>query len=112
MPAREPLIRNVSDTARWAAHYRALETKRPDALFRDPLADRLAGERGAAIAKSLPRGANHASAWVARTVLFDRLLTQAIADGVDTVIVLAAGFDARPYARFADAALVRVDRRR
>ena len=58
---------------------------------------RLAGERGAAIAKSLPRGANHASAWVARTVLFDRLLTQAIADGVDTVIVLAAGFDARPY---------------
>jgi methyltransferase (TIGR00027 family) len=94
---RESPLRNVSDTARWAAYYRALETRRPDALFRDPLAARLAGERGDAIARSLPRGANQASAWVARTVLFDRLLLAAIAEGVDTVVVLAAGFDARPY---------------
>src|SRR5207342_2112112 len=38
-------IRNISDTALWAAIYRADETARPDALFRDPLAARLAGER-------------------------------------------------------------------
>jgi hypothetical protein len=33
-PAR--LLEDVSDTARWVAYYRALESERPDALFRDP----------------------------------------------------------------------------
>ena len=33
-----PLIENVSDTAFWVAHHRALEGERADALFRDPLA--------------------------------------------------------------------------
>lgn len=42
----EPAIRNISDTARWAAMYRALETERPNPLFRDPFARKLAGERG------------------------------------------------------------------
>jgi O-methyltransferase involved in polyketide biosynthesis len=40
-----PLIRNVSDTALWVAVYRARETDRPDAVFRDPYARRLAGAR-------------------------------------------------------------------
>jgi O-methyltransferase involved in polyketide biosynthesis len=35
--------------------YRAWESARPDALFRDPFAERLAGERGEAIAKLMPR---------------------------------------------------------
>ena len=39
-------VRNISDTARWVAYFRARETQRPDALFRDPFAERLAGERG------------------------------------------------------------------
>src|SRR2546422_199488 len=39
-------ITHVSDTARWVALYRAMESERPDALFRDPYARRLAGERG------------------------------------------------------------------
>jgi methyltransferase (TIGR00027 family) len=90
-------IRNISDTAAWAAVYRAEETKRPDALFRDPLAARLAGERGGAIRKSLPRRARRAWPWVARTVLFDRLITESIARGADLVLNLAAGLDARPY---------------
>jgi O-methyltransferase involved in polyketide biosynthesis len=34
----ETLIANVSDTSFWVAHYRAVESERPDALFRDPLA--------------------------------------------------------------------------
>jgi O-methyltransferase involved in polyketide biosynthesis len=38
VPSSEPLIRNVSDTARWVAVYRARETERPDAHFRDPFA--------------------------------------------------------------------------
>ena len=42
----DPLIRHISDTARWAALYRARETERSDAIFRDPCARRLAGERG------------------------------------------------------------------
>ena len=39
-------ITHVSDTARWVAIYRAMESERPDALFRDPYARRLAGPRG------------------------------------------------------------------
>ena len=39
-------IRNVSDTAVWVAMYRARENDRPNGLFRDPFARRLAGERG------------------------------------------------------------------
>jgi hypothetical protein len=37
------VVRNISDTALWAAYFRAEETKRPDALFRDPYAERLEG---------------------------------------------------------------------
>ena len=32
----EPLIRDISDTARWVAVYRARETDRSDAVFKDP----------------------------------------------------------------------------
>src|SRR5439155_187518 len=44
-PMSEPLIRDITDTARWVAYYRAQETDRPDAVFRDPYARALAGER-------------------------------------------------------------------
>jgi len=50
-----PLIRNVSDTALWVAAYRALESERPDALFHDPYARELAGERGWRILEGLPK---------------------------------------------------------
>jgi O-methyltransferase involved in polyketide biosynthesis len=49
----EPAIRNISDTANWAAVYRARESERPDALFRDPFARRLAGELGERIFETL-----------------------------------------------------------
>ncbi len=42
-------IENVSDTALWVAVYRAMETARPDAIFRDPYAERLAGDKGVKI---------------------------------------------------------------
>ena len=59
--AEEPKgMRNISDTALWVAVYRAMETDRPDAIFRDPFARKLAGERGAEIVKSIPRGAQGA----------------------------------------------------
>jgi methyltransferase (TIGR00027 family) len=93
----EPLIRNVSDTARWVAVYRARETERPDAVFRDPFARRLAGERGELIAKSMPLGGDTAWPMVARTYLIDEFVRAEIAKGADAVINLAAGLDTRPY---------------
>jgi len=93
----EPLIRNVSDTALWAAVYRAAETDRPDALFRDPFARRLAGERGQQIADSVPGAVRADWAWVGRTYLFDQFIVEQLRQGVDMVVNLAAGLDARPY---------------
>jgi methyltransferase (TIGR00027 family) len=90
-------VRNISDTARWVAYFRARETMRPDALFRDPYAERLAGERGFHIANTLPEGNKHEWAWVARTYLFDKFLAREIESGADLVLNLAAGLDARPY---------------
>jgi methyltransferase (TIGR00027 family) len=90
-------VRNISDTARWVAYFRARETERPDALFRDPYAERLAGDRGFHIANTLPEGNKHEWAWVARTYLFDKFLSAEIQKGADLVLNLAAGLDARPY---------------
>jgi len=42
----EPVLRDISDTARWVAIFRAEESERPDFVFCDPFARRLAGERG------------------------------------------------------------------
>jgi methyltransferase (TIGR00027 family) len=87
----------VSDTALWVAACRAIETERPDALFRDPLAARLAGERGREIARSM-RDAK-ATMWsvAIRTVVVDGFLRAAIAGGVDAIVNLGAGLDTRPY---------------
>ena len=90
-------VRNISDTARWVAYFRARETERPDALFRDPFAERLAGERGFEIANTLAQGNKHEWAWVARTYLFDQFLLREIQAGAELVVNLAAGLDARPY---------------
>ena len=90
-------ISNVSDTARWVAVYRAWESARADALFRDPYADVLAGERGRAIAKLMPKQARSGWPIIARTRLIDDLVQAAIEQGCDCVLNLAAGLDARPY---------------
>jgi methyltransferase (TIGR00027 family) len=97
MSQAEPVLRNVSDTARWAAMYRALESERPDAVFRDPLARRLAGTRGAQITEFMATGKSPSWPWVSRTYLFDRFISEQLAQGVDMVVNLAAGLDARPY---------------
>lgn len=97
MPQTESLVRNISDTALWAAMYRARESDRPDALFRDPFARTLAGERGEQIRAGMPMAEETEWAWVMRTYLFDRLIDAQIRAGVDAVINLAAGLDARPY---------------
>jgi len=90
-------ITNVSDTGRWTALHRATEMARPDALFRDPLAGRLAGDHGRAIVASVPRSTRNGWWLVARTKIIDDAFAEAIADGCDRVLNLAAGLDTRPY---------------
>ncbi len=99
------VVRNISDTALWAAHFRAQETRRPDALFRDPYAEKLGAQQGAEIARTLPEGQSHPWAWVARTYLFDQILQKEIAEGADLIVNCAAGLDARPYRMQLPAAL-------
>jgi methyltransferase (TIGR00027 family) len=90
-------VSNVSDTARWVAVYRAWESARPDALFDDPYAKSLAGERGQAIAALMPAQARSGWPMIARTKLIDDLAQAAVAQGCDCVVNLAAGLDTRPY---------------
>jgi len=93
----ESPIHDISDTARWVAVYRARESERPDAVFRDPFAQRLAGERGQQIAASMPFAEKNSWPFVARTWLIDRLISEQVRGGIDRVVNLAAGLDARPY---------------
>jgi len=93
----EPLIRNISDTARWVATFRAEESERPDAVFQDPFARKLAGERGEQIANAIEFSKKNSWSFVARTYLFDEFIRQHVEQGYDMVINLAAGLDTRPY---------------
>jgi methyltransferase (TIGR00027 family) len=90
-------IEHISDTARWVAVYRAMETERRDALFHDPYARRLAGERGQAIVDAMRRGRSMAWAMIVRTAVFDELILDRVGAGVDCVLNLAAGLDARAW---------------
>lgn len=96
--ANNNAIKNVSDTALWVAYYRALESKRTDALFHDDLAQVLIGDRGQKIAESMPTTARYTQ-WsvVMRTFVIDEMILDLIKNGVDTVINLGAGLDTRPY---------------
>ncbi|SIS15437.1 class I SAM-dependent methyltransferase [Williamsia sterculiae] len=93
----EPLVSHVSDTARWVAVRRAVESNRSDALFRDPLAAMLAGDRGQGIARAAHR--EIADDWflVTRTKLIDDHIANAVAGGCNVVVNLGAGLDTRPY---------------
>jgi methyltransferase (TIGR00027 family) len=87
----------VTDTALWVAALRAQETERSDAAFKDRLAARLAGERGAAIARSMPNSAITRWGVVVRTSAIDRLIEDAMRRGIECVVNLGAGLDTRPY---------------
>jgi methyltransferase (TIGR00027 family) len=91
-------IQHVSDTAHWVACYRAMESGRPDALFRDDLAQLLTGTHGHDIANSIGRTSRY-SLWsvVIRTIVIDEIIQKHVSEGVDTVINLGAGLDTRPY---------------
>jgi methyltransferase (TIGR00027 family) len=98
LPTTTSAIENVSDTARWVAVYRAMETERPDAHFRDPWARRLAGEKGEAIMQGMRRGRQVAWAMIVRTAVFDQVILELVRErGVDMVVNLAAGLDTRAW---------------
>src|SRR5215471_2534163 len=97
MSEPESRIRNVSDTARWVAVYRARETERTDAVFLDPFARRLAGQPGEQIATSMSFAEKNSWPFVARTWLIDHVISNQVKLGTDMVVNLAAGLDARPY---------------
>ncbi|MBA3665062.1 MAG: class I SAM-dependent methyltransferase [Bacteroidetes bacterium] len=92
------LINDVSDTALWVAYYRAKESRKPNALFKDPLAELVMGERGRQIAEDMKNNSRF-SEWtvIMRTVIIDNFIVQMIAEGIDTVLNLGAGLDTRPY---------------
>jgi methyltransferase (TIGR00027 family) len=91
------LIENISDTARWVAIFRAEESERPDAVFNDPFARGLAGEKGNQIANAIQFSRENSWSFTARTYLFDEYIKQHVDLGFDMIINLAAGLDARPY---------------
>jgi methyltransferase (TIGR00027 family) len=75
-----------------------MESERPDALFHDPYARRLAGTRGEQVLAGMPKGKAFAWPMIVRTAVMDEIILRTIArDGVDTVLNLAAGLDTRPY---------------
>ena len=88
-------LHNISDTARWVAVYRAMETGRRDAIFRDPFAKTLVGDRGEAIVRSMKVGGT-AWAMIVRTAVMDEIIPRSTSGTASTVINLAAGLDARP----------------
>jgi len=75
-------------TARAVASARAEESARPDSLFNDPLAHRLAGAEGKGLGVSLV---------VQRTRFMDDFLYHAFDNGVRQVVLLGAGMDARAF---------------
>jgi methyltransferase (TIGR00027 family) len=91
-------LEDVSDTALWVATFRAKESARKDALFRDPLAALLVGEEGPRVVRSLGFHGRIGGGVVVRTVAFDDFVRTSLKEGgVDAVINLGAGLDTRPY---------------
>ncbi|KZM73571.1 class I SAM-dependent methyltransferase [Nocardia terpenica] len=102
------ITESVGATAVGVAAMRAAETRRPDALFQDPYAQKLVDAVGSGWSR-LARGEvtaaqAHSSVYgpvgsfmTARTVYFDDYFRAAAADGIRQIVILAAGLDARAY---------------
>jgi len=105
-----------SRTAQHNALFRALEQRLPEPLFRDPFAQRFLRGRyrlaallpAAALARAIDaRWPGPRAAVCVRTRWIDEAICAAIARGLDQLVVLGAGFDARAH-RLPGIARVRV----
>ncbi|WP_135451863.1 SAM-dependent methyltransferase [Mycobacterium sp. DL99] len=90
--------RAVADTGVLVAAIRAEETRRPDRLFDDSFAERLAGESGQRMLAEAVAASGDKSTLqiVVRTRFWDEALLNAVPP-VRQVVILAAGLDARAY---------------
>lgn len=90
--------RAVADTGVLVAAIRAEETRRPDRLFTDPFAERLAGESGQRMLAEAVAASGDKSTLqiVVRTRFWDEALLDVVPP-VRQVVILAAGLDARAY---------------
>ncbi len=104
----EAVIEDVSDTAFWVAHYRGLEGKRDDALFRDP-SPGFSPATGASRSRNGSADVCHGLDGRDPDMHDRRLYSPALAQGVDTVVNLGAGLDTRPYRMELPASLVWVE---
>jgi len=89
----------VGMTAKMTAAGRAQESRRPDRLFDDPLAQALAGADGFRwMAEMRPPGAPPENPSIGpRTWFFDQLIGRAADDGSRQVVLVAAGMDTRAF---------------
>jgi methyltransferase (TIGR00027 family) len=91
-------MNKICETAYLVAMYRAIESERPDALFRDPFARLLASGQGQVLVAMLGDKKQAANLIATRTHIIDRTIEQlARSQQIDTVIDLGAGLDTRPY---------------
>ncbi len=87
----------VSYTAQWTAAARALESERPDNLFRDPYARMLAGETGFTLLERYA-GAGTVPFLAVRTKYLDEAALAAVsAHSARQVVFVAAGMDTRAW---------------
>ncbi len=88
----------VALSSQWMAAVRAIENKRPDGLFSDPIAAQLAGQE--MIEKIAPSVQEYedkgAPIVVVRTRFFDDFL-MSVADSIRQVVILGAGMDTRAF---------------
>jgi methyltransferase (TIGR00027 family) len=90
----------VAKTALWTAAARARESNRPDRLFNDPFAARLAGDEGPELLRYFhtDRAPSDGNPFLAvRTRWFDDFLAAARTDAPAQVVALGAGLDTRWY---------------
>ncbi|MFI6688533.1 class I SAM-dependent methyltransferase [Streptomyces sp. NPDC050485] len=99
----------VAATARLTAALRARESARPDRLFDDPLAARLAGDPGRALLDRI----GEVPTIPVRTRFYDDAITRLTADdGIRQIVLVAAGMDTRAHRLHlpADSTLFELDR--
>jgi methyltransferase (TIGR00027 family) len=86
-------------TARLTAAGRAVESRRADRLFEDPLAEALAGEEGFRLMERwrLPGAPRENPTIGPRTRFYDDLVIDAVAHGLGQVVLVAAGMDTRAF---------------
>lgn len=92
-------LEGLSSTGRLTAAGRAVESRRADRLFADPLAEALAGEAGFRLMERwrLPGMPLENPTIGPRTRFYDDLVLEAVGDGLGQVVLVAAGMDTRAF---------------